>query len=119
MTYDERRELRDYVIRHLWSLLTDLERKRVAFEADRVKQAFRDWFLERAERRRAGLSEVEWRPPGQTPGYAAFVDGVVERVIRENDAAAPINRCPNCNAVLRSPQAKLCLWCGHSQYRAS
>jgi hypothetical protein len=117
MTYDEKRELQGYVLLHLRSLLTDSERDRIAFEANRGKQAFRDWFLEREERRRAGQGEVEWKSPDETPGYTAFVEAVIERVMRENDGEALINRCPKCNAVLRTPQAKLCLWCGYSQYR--
>ena len=114
MIYDEGNELRSYVLRNLRPLLTASERERIAAERDCLKQAFLDWSLERAERRRAGEDEPEWKPPDPSSGYTAFMDDVVARVLRENEMRALINRCPNCDSVLRTPQATLCLWCGRT-----
>jgi hypothetical protein len=117
--YDEQMELRSYVVRYLNDRLTESERQRVVDEVSHWKGAGLIWFKERARARAAGEGEPEWRPPVPTPGYVEFLDQVVARVLREDRLTIVIDRCPKCNAVLRTPAAKLCLWCGHSQYAAS
>jgi len=118
MAYDERLVLRAYVLHNFRHLLTVSERDRVNAEVDRRKQAFRDWWLERGRRLAANQELVEWEPPARTPGYGEFLDDMVVRVLRENGPSAPVNRCPVCQCVLRTPEAKICFWCGHSQYSA-
>jgi hypothetical protein len=49
-------------------------------------------------------------------GYINFLDRVVNRILRDHGEEICINRCPKCQAVLRTPKAKICLWCNHSQY---
>lgn len=34
-------------------------------------------------------------------------------LVREGDSIL-VNRCPNCDRLVRTPKAKLCLWCGHN-----
>lgn len=116
MDYDEKSELRAYVVCYLWHLLTDSERERIWAEFRRGKQEFWDWAVEQSKRRRAGLGDQAFTTSGRSPGYYEFLDEVVSRVLREKDRETLINRCPKCHAVLRTPQAKVCLWCGHSQY---
>jgi hypothetical protein len=116
MAYDERLVLRIYVLHNFRHLLTVSERDRVNAEVGRHKQAFRDWVRERGRRLAAHQELVEWEPPASTPGYGEFLDNMVGRVLRENDLSAPVNRCPECHCVLRTAQAKVCFWCGHSQY---
>lgn len=43
-------------------------------------------------------------------GPEAYLDGVVARVLQ---GGVEVNRCPSCNRVVRTPVARLCLWCGH------
>ena len=44
-------------------------------------------------------------------GEGAFLDLVVSRLLREREADILINRCPECRKIVRTPRAKLCLWC--------
>jgi hypothetical protein len=117
MIYDESEELQGYVIQ-FQTLTDDAELERIEAEFHRAKQAVRDWSRERAERQNGGQSAPQWKPADPSSDYAAFLKDVVDRVLRENQLAAVINRCPECHSVLRTPKAKLCLWCGHSQYSA-
>lgn len=44
-------------------------------------------------------------------GPEAYLDAVTARVLREE--GVKVNRCPSCARVVRTPVARLCLWCGH------
>ncbi len=116
MAYDERRALRFYVLHNFRHLLTESERGRIHTEIRRRKDAFMDWARDRGRRRLANQELIEWEPPAPTPGYGEFLAGAVDRVLRENGLLALVNRCPRCHCVLRTPEAKVCFWCGHSQY---
>jgi len=45
-------------------------------------------------------------------GRDVFRRRVRDRVLREHSQTVKINRCPNCNCILKTPQARQCLWCG-------
>ena len=47
-------------------------------------------------------------------GVETFRQNVSERILLEHADAVFINRCPKCEKIVRTPQAELCLWCGHS-----
>ena len=116
MEYEERAALRSYVLKNLSAHLTDGERSRIQAEGIRLKQEVKDWFAERSRRIRNGEPELPWRPPRPSVAHIEFLEGVVERILRDLPSGISINRCPECRRVLRTPEAKLCLWCGHSQY---
>jgi hypothetical protein len=48
-------------------------------------------------------------------GDFAFQSRMVDRVIAEEQSGIlrVVNRCPNCAKVVRTKNAKQCLWCGH------
>lgn len=47
-------------------------------------------------------------------GYDKFQDRFAQRIYDEHLNELNINRCPKCNGVTRTPQAKQCRYCGHS-----
>jgi hypothetical protein len=115
MDYDEPDVLRAYVLRNYRRLLTDAEFGRLRNEQEHDERAFHEWLRERARCRSADQPEPTWEPPQATPGYEDFVDRAVRRVLQAHDGTVVINRCPRCTRVLRTPQARICFWCGHSQ----
>ena len=49
-------------------------------------------------------------------GQMAFREQVMRRIMKENKDTIEINRCSKCNCVVKTPKARLCLWCGYSWY---
>ena len=47
-------------------------------------------------------------------GLEAFRARVAERILAERADAVFLNLCPACGGLTRTPQARLCLHCGHS-----
>jgi hypothetical protein len=45
-------------------------------------------------------------------GVEVFRRRVCRRVLAERGAEVFVNRCPTCRRVVRTPQARQCLWCG-------
>ncbi|UPK69987.1 hypothetical protein [Chitinophaga filiformis] len=43
---------------------------------------------------------------------------VVERIWREHKDVLPLNLCPKCNLIARTPQARQCRFCGHDWHPA-
>ena len=118
MDYDDKAQQRIYVIGHLRHLMTEPENDRIWAEFALHKNASTKWLREGMRAGSTGKPRSAWRPPACTPGYLEFVDEAVNRVLRDNSTVV-INRCPKCKSILRTPEAKLCLWCGHSQYGAA
>ena len=46
-------------------------------------------------------------------GEGRFNESVVERVLREHGEEVLLNRCPRCDGLCRTPQARQCFRCGH------
>ena len=49
-------------------------------------------------------------------GAEIFLIVTRDRILRERTSEVFLNRCPKCNALARTPQACLCLACGHTWY---
>lgn len=79
---------------------------------------------------RAALAIAKGHPPaarrwagGDDPDVrAALADGwpraravIAARILREHAAEVSLNRCPRCTHLRMSPQARLCLACGHDE----
>ena len=114
MEYDERRELTIYVIDYFWSHLFDSERRQIGYRGMRTK--VEATLPERAWADAMNYFVPSGQPPAPSECYAVFLDNVVDRVLSALPPGVSVNRCPTCARVLRSPQAKLCVWCGHSRY---
>ena len=46
-------------------------------------------------------------------GRDAFRRRVSERVLHDHNHEIVVQRCPECQRIVRTPRAKQCLWCGH------
>ena len=55
-------------------------------------------------------SGERWSP--RRRGFASKPWRVCRRVLAERGAEVFVNRCPRCRWVVRTPQARQCLWCG-------
>ena len=47
-------------------------------------------------------------------GFDAFLEQTAARILREHPGKVFLNRCPQCQALTRTPRARLCVGCGHS-----
>ena len=47
---------------------------------------------------------------------SASIFGDIKNRIRTGQLS--LNRCPECNRIVRTPNAKQCLWCGHDWHHA-
>jgi hypothetical protein len=116
MQYNDWNAVRGYVLRWFRHLLTEEERARIDAVTRRYK---REVPLQYMVATRAGLDSqtaAEVAKFHWPDGYFEFLDSVVRRVMDEYELSVCINRCPECDSVLRTPQARVCFWCGHSQY---
>jgi hypothetical protein len=120
-TYNEDEIIRAQLSRWLYKhYMTDIER--------------RCWYLG-ARRARSeadpssGWSErirVEWDVHADkevrealAQGVAAFEQAIFDRLWRQYlEGSLPLNRCPRCLRIVRTPLAKQCLWCGHDWHNA-
>jgi hypothetical protein len=50
-------------------------------------------------------------------GASAFRAQVANRILKEHGDEVFLNRCYECDRILRTPQAKQCFWCGHSWHK--
>lgn len=114
MEYDDEAEMTQFVYRNYMSLMTDQER-----------------FIARAIIARAKASSTaakhcreiileKWGGIGDPAVDAALAGGseqfrhqVRRRLLAQFADKVAINRCPNCQRVVRTPRSKQCLWCHH------
>jgi hypothetical protein len=52
-------------------------------------------------------------------GISEFKRRASAAVMREHGGRITIPRCARCNAILRAPRARQCVWCGHSWFNAA
>ena len=52
-------------------------------------------------------------------GVAVFRRRVRERILKDHESEIFINRCLNCNKIVMTPRAKMCLWCNFSWHKDS
>lgn len=118
--YDDAAVLTEYVWRHYAQLLTAPEARAGIYTqpldretAVRVKgPQFADW-LDRTHGP-VDLAELERELMG---GRAALYSRARDRILREHRSDVIINRCPACGRIVRSPDARQCLWCKHDWHR--
>lgn len=117
-SYDERKELYRYVSCYKHELMTPIEcrAERLGMLREKARasdsEAVRNMFMADYE---AEADEELLRLIGDDlDGVRAFQARVAARIESEiADGRMTINRCPNCNRVVRTPRARQCLWCGH------
>ncbi|WP_146565474.1 hypothetical protein [Posidoniimonas corsicana] len=110
--YDDDEALCQYVFGNYFHLLTFDERV-----AEKLRQA-------RLKAEHGGgkpARMLESRLATESPDAHALLEqgsdgfriSVALRVLAEHATENEINLCAACNRVVRTPQAKQCLWCGH------
>jgi hypothetical protein len=116
MNYDEDSALTAYVWTHCYTYMTDFERagvkavhareKAAAVDSEQMKQMILDkWGSISDPNVVAALAD----------GHEAFRIAVRDRVLRDHPGI--VARCPRCNAVLRTPNARQCRWCLHDWHQ--
>jgi len=113
---DETDELREYVLRYFGDLMTEAEWTGTAEQRARWKKRSRVLARER-RRKYPALRQfpLSYKPP-VSEDRIEYLNGVVRRILADHEGEVFLNRCPECARLLRSPQAKICYCCGHSQY---
>lgn len=112
-TYDDDRELTDYIWRNYTHLLTNHEAltNKAVIGAAKADGASPE--IKRHLQRFWGSVDDPAIAPALVDGVDAFRDWVRDRVLHECHADVFVNRCPVCSRVVRTPRAQQCLWCGH------
>jgi hypothetical protein len=119
--YDDESVLTRYVWDNYQPLMTDFERRvglaiigRLKAEAATSSPQARELLLERWGQR--GDLEVE---SALVNGPESFRRQVCQRLLTYFDSEIFVNRCPQCQRVVRTPRAKQCFWCGHDWHEAT
>jgi hypothetical protein len=125
-SYDEVAERRSYLNNwcNAFAFRTDEEQAvAFAYHANSIREKSR---LMKSEHRERVLIEIANALPIDDPlvtyelrdGITAFHERVLDRIWLEHQNLFQIARCLQCSRILKSPQARQCLWCGadwHSQ----
>ena len=115
--YDENAVLWNYIWgRYGTRFLTDHERH-VVYAAHASLKAQGSPVLPRQVFERAGGSEPNVSRDLEL-GFDAFRSRVTVRILAEHSHEIDINRCPQCDRVVRTPTAQQCFWCGHDWHES-
>ena len=119
-SYDENRELDRYVLNYFGNFMTELERlgqtaviaedKAKNTESSRMSKILIDKW---GEKNNPGVVKT------LSEGIDKFRRRVRERILEDHKEAIFINRCPQCNNIVMTPKAKMCLWCNYSWHKDS
>jgi hypothetical protein len=112
MEYDEERELTGYVWEYFSHLLTPWERQVGIAIMWRQKAASHPPDVGHQLAIKWGHADDAEVNAALADGYEAFRRRVCARALAEAGGPLPVNRCPQCNRVVRTPQARQCFWCG-------
>ncbi len=117
MEYDEESILTRYICNHYQSLMTDFERKMidVIFKRMMAEAANSPEVTRKALEKWGEIDDIKVNE-ALANGYEAYRRQVRDRLLKEHTNEVFINRCSQCNRIVRTPKAKLCLWCGHSWF---
>ena len=117
MDYNDDTILTAYIWNHYQHLMTDFERKVGSTSIGRTKAD------NSANPQIAALLRQRWGQADDPAINAALQDGaaifrrqVRDRLLHTSEDQIFINRCPVCQRIVRTPKARLCVWCGHTWY---
>lgn len=112
--YDELGMVAHTVLRYHAHLLTDFERKAiVAFDARWRIALAHDPEVMHHQLRAAGVFDTPGIGAVMSRGYETFCQDIAARVLFEHAGDLVLNRCPQCDRIVRTPRARQCLWCFH------
>lgn len=113
--YDDTNALRAFVAKHCRHFMTPLERRTTEYSVPLTSDVSHDKFrrlYHHLEQRDGHVDDAETVAAFDF-SETAREKNAVDRVIRECYYDLPLNRCPKCARLVRTPIAKQCLWCGH------
>jgi uncharacterized C2H2 Zn-finger protein len=116
--YDEDEALTRYVWEYCTDRMTEIERRAGGAILARAKAETMDRPMRDEMMARWGALDDPEVEAALRDGPKAFRRKVKDRLLREHGDELFINRCPRCGRVVRTPKARLCLWCGHSWHHA-
>ena len=112
MKYDDERELTRYVWDYYGRLMTPFEQRVGWAHLAEGKGAAGHPEVATFIVRRHGIAGDPEAEAALAGGVGAFRRRVCRRVLAEHGAEVFVNRCPSCERVVRTPQARQCFWCG-------
>lgn len=113
--YNEEKELDRYVLRYYPIFMTQLESlaQKAVFAEEKAQSTDHEGM--------ANMLRNKWGSKDNLDVGAMLSDGVAvfrrrvrNRILKEHESEVFINRCTECNKIVKTPMAKLCLWCGFS-----
>ena len=118
MSYDDWAELAHYILINHSSLLSPFEQRVESAAMARVKFAACEPGSPVKGKLEAqcqfGDAEIN---SALAAGLEAFHRSVARRILVEY-RDLQINRCPQCNCIVRTPNARQCFWCGYDWHGA-
>jgi hypothetical protein len=112
-TYDDERELTDYLWHNYGHLFSRQEWKVwKAVSVEHKAQAASESFA-RVLRERWGAINDPDVVEALRDGFEAFRRRARERVLSARASEVFINRCARCGRIVARPKSQQCLWCGH------
>lgn len=129
--YDEGVELFQYIYGYYGTrYFSELERRVITYHSRRSRHEFRSQMLqekgvelsESIGTRLGSLNPGEMEPDiGRElqNGLEDFKRRTGQSALRNHGDKMTIPRCARCNALLRAPKARQCVWCGHSWFDAA
>ena len=117
--YDEQRVLAQYLW-HNYANLFPSEHREVmkALIGDAKASVARDSLLVNRIRMIFGSTAAGKVAEQLSDGESAFQKRACEQLLTNHPSEIAINRCPRCTRIVRTPEAKQCLWCGHDWHAA-
>ena len=120
MEYDEDSVLTRYICNHYQHLMSDFELKMMRVISTLMKaETASSPEITRMTLEKWGLIDDAEINDALANGYEAYRRQVRDRILKDHKQEVFVNRCPQCNHIVRTPEAKLCLWCGHSWFEKS
>ncbi|TWU51515.1 hypothetical protein [Rubripirellula reticaptiva] len=113
--YDDRTALRAFVAKHCRHFMTALERRVTEYTVPLTSDATSiKWqrLYTMCEQRDGHVDDTDTIAALETP-WDIREQTAVDRVIRDNYTVLPLNRCPECFGLARTPRAQQCPWCLH------
>ena len=117
MDYDEDDILTAYIWNHYQHLMTDFERLVGKAIIGRAKAEHS------SSPQVSAMLQQSWGRADDPAVNAALQDGadvfrrqVRDRLMSTHSGQIVVNQCPVCQRIVRTPKARLCVWCGHTWY---
>lgn len=117
-TYEEQKELSNYIVRNCRDLFTPFERQvldRIVLEGKRRSYG-EDWWVSFREDFGAGNRSLTEDPEllAALADWSNLLQTICDRIVKERGEQI-LNRCPQCRAIRATPKAKYCVWCRYDE----